>query len=141
MLVNNYKPINTYTLPEEVNSAKNIEMSHNKFQMKAITDGSVHAVASIFSKYHYILNPYIFTTTLSEEDYHKYYQKPKLLSYDLYGTPELWSGLLYINNMVSVTNFTKRTIKIFNTGIMTAITEIMTVYSDDMKNNDKEVYG
>ena len=91
--------------------------------------------------YHNILNPYIVSVTLSENDYYKYYQKPKLLSYDLYGTPELWSGILYINNMVSVANFTSRTIKVFNNKIFDALEEIMTIYNDDITNNKKEVYS
>ena len=59
---------------------------------------------------------------------------------DWYGTPELWSGILYINNMVSVANFNKKTINVFTKNIMEVLEEIMTIYNDDLTNNKKEVY-
>ena len=139
-MAEDYAPDNAYRLSEEVSTGENVELSHSNFQLKVNDDGVIHPYASLFSKYHNILTPYIIDTVLSDDDYHRYYQKPKLLSSDLYGTPELWSGILYINNMVSVANFTKRKIKIFSSNIMNAIQEIMTIYSDDLKNNKKEVY-
>lgn len=135
-----YEPSNAYRLSEEVTTGKNVEFSHSNFQFKVNDDGVIHSYASLFSKYHHILTPYIIDTVLSDEEYHKYYQKPKLLSTDLYGTPELWSGILYINNMVSVANFTKKKIKVFSSNILTVMREIMTIYNDDLTNNKKEVY-
>lgn len=135
-----YKPNNAYTLAEEVSSGTNVEFSHSNFQYKVKDDGGIHAYASIFSKYHNVLVPYITEVTLSDEDYYKYYQKPKLFCMDLYGTPELWSGLLYINHMVSTANFTKRKLKVFKTNIGSAIEELITIYNDDLTNNKKEVY-
>lgn len=43
-----------------------------------------------------------------------YNYKPKLLSYDLYNTTELWVALLRINNMRNITEFTRPMIKIYN---------------------------
>lgn len=139
-MIVDYKPDSAYTLKEEVSLGTNIEFSHSNFQMKVKEGGVIHSYASLFSMYHNILTPYIIETTLSESDYAKYYQKPKLLSTALYGTPELWSGLLYINNMVSVANFTKRKIKIFKSNITNVIEEIMTIYNKDITANKKEVY-
>lgn len=141
MAIYEYKPHDTYTLPDEISAGKDIEMSHDNFQFKVKDNNVIHSYSTLFSKYHNILTPYIYTMTLSEDEYNKYYQKPKLLSYDLYGTPELWSGILYINNMVSVANFTSRTIKVFNNKIFDALEEIMTIYNDDITNNKKEVYS
>jgi hypothetical protein len=141
MAVSNYKPDDAYTLQEEIDYGKDIELSHSNFQLKIKEDDAIHAYASLYSMYHNIMSPYIITTTLSDDDYDRYYQKPKLLSSDLYGTPELWSGILYINNMVSVSNFTKRTIKIFNSRILTVLQEIMTINNKDLEANKKSVYN
>ena len=133
--------MDAFNLDSEVSSAKGIELSHNNMQFKVKNDGVIIPYQTIIGRFHNILTPYITTYTLSDRDYQKYYQKPKLLSYDLYGTPELWSSILYINNMVSVANFTQKTIKIFTQGITSAIEEIMTVYRDDLDDNKAEVYS
>jgi hypothetical protein len=139
-MIVDYKPNDAYTLAEEVSSGTNVEFSHSNFQYKVKDEHIIHAYASIFSKYHNVLTPYITEVTLSDEDFYKYYQKPKLLCMDLYGTPELWSGLLYINHMVSAANFTKRKLKVFKSNISNAIEELMTIYNEDLTNNKKEVY-
>ena len=141
MSITTYDPRTTYTLAEEVSAGKNTAFSHSEFQFKVKNDDVIIPYASIFSKYHHILTPYIITTTLNDYDFHRYYQKPKLMSDELYGTPELWSALMYINNIVSVANFTKRRLKVFNTNIVDIIQEIMTIYNDDLTNNKNEVYN
>lgn len=136
----NYEPRNAYNIPDEIEAGKNIELSHGNMQLKVRYGDIITPYQTLFTMYHNILTPYIRTIKLSEDDYYKYYQKPKLFSYDYYGTYELWSGLLYINNMVSVTNFTKRTIKVFTTDIIDALEEIMTIYNEDLNNNKREIY-
>lgn len=115
-------------------------MSHGNMQFKVRVGDTITPYETIFTRYHNVLKNYIVTRTLTEEEFSKYYQQPKLLSYDIYGTPELWSGLLYINNMVSVANFTKRTIKLFSINIMDILQEVMTIYNNDLNNNKTEVY-
>lgn len=140
MAIEYYEPSDAYELTSEVNKGKELELSHGNMQFKTKLDEMVIPYQTLICKYHNILNDYIIEITLNDNDYSKYYQKPKLLSMDRYGTPELWSGILYINNMVSVANFTKRTIKIFRNDIISALEEIMTIYNDDIVSNKKEVY-
>lgn len=141
MAVFNYKPNSCYTLGDEISAGKSIDLSHSNFQFKVNDDGVIHSFDTIYSRYHSALRPYIIEMELSDDDYNKYYQKPKLLSYDLYGTPELWSGILYINNLVSIANFTKRKVKVFRYDILDIIGEIITIYNNDLTNNKKEVYS
>lgn len=42
-----------------------------------------------------------------------YFYKPKLLSYELYGTTELWLALLRINGMRNISEFNKSIIKVY----------------------------
>lgn len=139
-LVANYEPASAYDLDSEVSLGKQVELSHGNMQFKTKVGDMIIPYQTLICRYHNILTPYIEPFTLSESDFTKYYQKPKLLSMDLYGTPELWSGILYINNMVSVANFNKKTIKIFTRNIIEVLEEIMTIYNDDLTNNKKEVY-
>lgn len=49
---------------------------------------------------------------LNDDDYKKYKFSPKRVSLDIYGTTELWSVILYINNCKSVIDFDLHTIKL-----------------------------
>ena len=42
-----------------------------------------------------------------------YFYKPKLLSYEIYGTTELWLALLRVNGMRNITEFNKSIIKVY----------------------------
>lgn len=139
-MVSTYEPNNTYNLPAEVSAGKYVELSHGNMQFKTKVDDMIIPYQTLVCRYRNILRPYIKEVTLSDSDYAKYYQKPKLISMDQYGTPELWSSILYINNMVSVANFTKRNIKLFTADIIEVFEEIMTIYSDDLNDNRKEAY-
>ena len=51
---------------------------------------------------------------MTHEDRARYKYKPKLLSFDLYDTTELWHALLELNNFKSVADFTlEKDIKVY----------------------------
>ena len=136
-----YEPNKAYDINMEVSLGKSVELSHGKMQFKVRSeDKVVSPYQSLICKYHNILAPYIKERILTEDEFRKYYQKPKLLSQELYGTPELWSGILYINNMVSVANFTQKNIKVFSTNILSILEEMVTICSDDLETNRNECY-
>lgn len=141
MSVSSYDPNDTYNLPAEVSAGKNVELSHGNMQLKTVIDDMVIPYQTLVCRYRNMLSPYITEITLTDSELMRYYQKPKLYCMDKYNTPELWSGILYINNMVSVANFTKRHFKVFTTGILDVFEEIMTIYNEDLSNNKKEVYA
>lgn len=141
MMASEYAPGNAYDLPSEVASGKNITISHGNMQFKTRIDNRIVVPkVSLIGQYHGILSKYIVEKEYTDKEFSHYYQRPKLLSLDLYGTPELWSWLLYINNCKSVANFTNPKLKIFTSDIGTAIREILTITSQDMAKNRAEVY-
>ena len=141
MMASEYAPSNAYDLLSEVASGKNITISHGNMQFKTRIDNRIVVPkVSLIGQYHGILSKYIVEKEYTGKEFLHYYQRPKLLSLDLYGTPELWSWLLYINNCKSVANFTNPKLKIFTSDIGTAIREILTITSQDMAKNRAEVY-
>ena len=60
---------------------------------------------SIISSYMPFFKEAVVTAQLTREEIFKYKFKPKLLSYDLYGTTELWSALLELNGIYSTIDF------------------------------------
>lgn len=60
---------------------------------------------------------------MTDSEFIKYRYKPKLLSYDLYGTTELFFALLYINNMYSIKDFNRKYIKLIRKDNMIGLLE------------------
>lgn len=90
---------------------------------------------SIINKYYYIFLKYTYMVELSEEDYLIYRYNPKRFCYDRYGTTELWSLLLKINNIISVSEFNVRKLRVFDTDIDQVINEIMILESEEIQRN------
>ena len=77
--------------------------------------------------------------TLSNEEYSKYRYNPKVLSYDIYGTTELWFLILEANELHSINEFNSRTIYLFKTDIVEKMTRILNLELDSKNYNEEEI--
>ena len=73
--------------------------------------------SSITQKYADILSQYVRIVGYTESQFKKYQYKPKLLSQDIYGTTELWASLLQLNGMVSVLEFNRPYLKVYDPNV------------------------
>ena len=94
---------------------------------------------NLYEKYYEILLDYTTTVVLDEKEYMKYRFKPKLLSYELYGTKELHYMLLRLNYVYSVVNFDFKELRVFNTNILNLLNEIMILENENYIENDLDV--
>ena len=107
-------------LIEQIDNIKDLEISYRMFHNNAIITDSTSdkkieiPFESLISKYKYILSDIIITVDLDNKLSRQYLYNPKLLSYDLYGTVELWSELLRLNNWSSIVEFKPVKIKIYD---------------------------
>ena len=105
------------------------------------TDGSkiVLLSDSILDKYNKVLDEYLVTRVLTSSEFNKYQYNPKLLSYDLYKTTELWFLLLQANQLFSVTQFHINPIKVYSGGIMRVIESILNLDKRIIDANEDDV--
>ena len=68
-------------------------------------------------------------------NYEKYKFKPKSLSMDLYGTTELWSAILRINDIISISEFSLKKIRLFTTDILSVLNEVLILEEGNIKEN------
>lgn len=68
---------------------------------------------------------------LTDEEFKKYKYKPKLMSYELYDTPELWFLLLRINSMLDPSEFTRKRIYILKPEAVDLINRIYVIESEE----------
>ena len=135
-----FKPYSKTSIDTLIESYNNEIVTEGTIAFKEKINGAiVIKFHNLLSKYNDLIQQYIVTVDLTDSEYNKYKCLPNLLSYDLYGTPELGYSILYINNMVSMTQFTKRTIKVFTTGINEIIKELMVLTREDLDRNALQI--
>lgn len=137
--------ISCNTIDDCIEYGKSLELAHSKlFERVTIETGSSDLIianyTSILTRYMPYIKESLVEYTFSEEDFLVYQYKPKMFCYHVYGTMELWSLLLRVNNMISIMDFKERTIKIFNDQIIfDLLNEIIILEKDEIENNNLEV--
>lgn len=137
---NGFGPWQANTLDKYIQRGKELGASHERLQFKArLNSGVVIPYRGIVNQYSRAFKNRIRKITLTDAQFMKYEYSPKLFCYDRYGTPELWSELLYINHMTSVMEFNKRTINVFTANISDYIAELLMLYREDLIENREEI--
>lgn len=135
---------NNSTIKSLINYGKQLTITSVDLHTKTVIENTkgekfIVNMNALFERYYDILLDTVETVTLTETEYLKYRFKPKLLSNDLYGTPELHFMLLRLNNMCSVTEFDTMTLKVFGTGLVSTLNEIMIKESDNYIDNEMSI--
>jgi len=135
---------NNYKLPDFIKQYKEQDLSFPMLHFKEIIEKEdntklVVISESILDKYDAILKDIIVTRTLTTEEFNKYQYNPKLLSYDMYGTVELWSLLLYVNQLHSTSQFSINPIKVYNYKILSIIESIMNLEKPIIDENEEYI--
>ena len=101
----------TYTVEQFIKSEDSTKIDYNSLAI-------FQKVNSIYMITHNVINDYMpelkamcGTVVMSDLEYLKYKQKPKLLAYDCYGSTELYFLILKLNNMYDVKQFDKKSLK------------------------------
>ena len=118
------------TIQELIDSVKDMEISyrnlHTNVYIKNKDDTIKIPYKSIIMEYLPYFKSSVVELKLSPEEVSKYRFKPKKLSYDLYGTTELWSALLELNQLYSIIEFNKEVYKVFEPKeFMTLLNEVL----------------
>lgn len=106
------------TISELIESIDDEEISYRNLHTNAYIKNNDEVIKipykSIVSEYMPYLKETAIEADFTDDEKEMYRYKPKMLSNDLYDTTELWSALLELNNMVSITDFQTDKIKVFD---------------------------
>lgn len=136
-----FAPYEVSDMDKYVDEGKHLVFSRDSNLFKARFNDTIVPSQTLVCRYYDSLRSYIVTKTFTQTEMERYKYNPRFLSYDLYGTPELWADLLYINNMVSVSAFNKSTVKVFSTEIIDALIEIKLIVENDIIDNRETIEG
>lgn len=111
----------TYTIEELIDAGSNDTVTYSNFSLlERINDIEIPTENIIFD-YLTELKAVSVNVNLTESEYLKYKYKPKLLSYDVYGTTEAYFIIMAINNIIDVRDFTMKRIKMIKSDLMNEI--------------------
>ena len=106
----------------------------NKMSHKVVVNEN-----SIADKYANELEENKHIVELTTKEYYKYRYNPKLLSYDIYGTTELWFFILMANELYSISEFDLRKVVLFDTAIITKLNRMLEMDAEFLEINSMEV--
>lgn len=101
-------PQETTTIEEFIESGKSISIDYMDLSfINRLSNGTWITVLNVINDYMSELKNACVIVELTEAQQWAYYYKPKVLSYDIYGNPELYFIILLLNDMADVKEFTK----------------------------------
>lgn len=132
------------TIQNIIDYGKHLKINNSELSLKYVISNSANEkivinIDNLFEKYYELLLDNTVIVVLTDDEYLKYRFKPKVLSYDLYGTMELHYMLLRLNYVYSVTNFDFKEIRVFNTNILSILNEIMILENEEFIENAVDV--
>lgn len=132
------------TIQDVINAGKELKLCNRELSLKSVITNSsdekfIINITNLFEQYYEILLENTVVVTLTDDEYLKYRFKPKVLSFDLYGTIELHYLLLRLNNVYSVINFDFTELRVFNTNILDLLNEIMILEKDNFTDNEVDI--
>ena len=132
------------TIQDVISAGKELKLCNRELSLKSVLTNSndekfIINITNVFEQYYEILLENTVVVTLTDEEYLKYRFKPKVLSFDLYGTIELHYLLLRLNHVYSVINFDFTELRVFNTNILDLLNEILVLENDNLIGNEVDI--
>lgn len=112
-------PALTYKLSQFIKVGRQSPaLSYTDFSYRETHNGISYVIKNVINDYLSDLKKLARKVLLSDKEYEMYKYKPKLLSYDLYGTTEYYIYLLMINDMCNIYEFDTKKLLIISKGTL-----------------------
>lgn len=120
-------PTTTSTVQKFISAQTNEEISYESLSFLEHIDGMNLPIKNVVEDYLEDIEDAYVEIELTDEDYRKYKYKPKILCYDIYGSPELYFIIMRINGIYSMKDFTKRKLRMLKPDAM--MTLVRSIYA------------
>ena len=136
---------NIYTLSDFIREYSVEDLRVDAFHLKEVffQNGMMHKIVvngdNIADKYSAELEENKKIVEFTTKEYYKYRYNPKLLSYDVYGTTELWFFILMANEIYTITEFDLRKVKMFDAAIISKLNRMLELDKEFLDINSMEV--
>ena len=136
---------NVYTLDNFIQEYGAEDLRVDAFHLKEVffNPGMKHKIIVngniISDKYASELEENKRIITFNTKEYYKYRYNPKLLSYDIYGTTELWFFILMANELYSITEFNLRKLILYDASVIPKFNKLLELVQQFLEINSMEV--
>ena len=136
---------NIYTLSNFIREYGVEELRVDAFHLKEVffQDGMNHKIVvngdNIADKYAIELEENKKIVEFTTKEYYKYRFNPKVLSYDLYGTTELWFFILMANEIYTISEFDFKKLKLYDASIISKLNRMLELDKEFLEINSMEV--
>ena len=136
---------NIYTLSNFIREYGVEDLRVDAFHLKEVffQDGMNHKIVvngdNIADKYAIELEENKKTVEFTTKEYYKYRFNPKVLSYDLYGTTELWFFILMANELYSISEFNLKKLVLYDASIISKFNKMLELDQEFLEINSMEV--
>ena len=136
---------NIYTLSDFIREYGVEELRVDAFHLKEVffQTGMKHKIVvngdNIADKYSAELEENKKIVEFTTKEYYKYRYNPKLLSYDVYGTTELWFFILMANELYSISDFNLRKLVLYDASIISKFNKMLELDQEFLEINSMEV--
>lgn len=132
------------TIKDYITQYNNEDITFSEFFLKQVfvTDAGKKLLMNfenLIIKYMPELKEMKVKVSLSNEEYSRYKFNPKLLSFDIYGTTELWFLILEANELHTISQFDFKTIYLFRADIVEKAARILNLEVSNKNYNADEV--
>lgn len=132
------------TIKDYITQYNNEDITFSEFFLKQVfvTDAGKKLLMNfenLIIKYMPELKEMKVKVSLSNEEYSRYKFNPKLLSFDIYGTTELWFLILEANELHTISQFDSKTIYLFRADIIEKVARILNLEVSNKNYNADEV--
>lgn len=121
---------NIQTLTDFVRYGKTSSFSIPNVSFLTKVDNIVFLDELAYVKYNDLILDNSVMLDLTTQEYNKYRLEPKKLSYDIYGTPNLYHLILYLNN-VSEFEFDLKRIRLLNYSSVNDVLKLILAHEED----------
>lgn len=128
------------TIESMIREGKGVDIAVHKTTIYYEANNVLIPIDNIIRKHLPYIKENCIDVHLSEEEYIKYQYNPYKLSYDLYGTVELWFLILALNDTISPTKFNKRKLVLLKKSDLKIINDICIIFDEKIKRNKREGY-
>lgn len=119
-------PKDTITIEQFIDSGRSSTINYFSLSMADQMDNNTWvSVLNVVNDYITELRNACVNVELTPSEQFKYFYKPKLLCYDVYGNPELYFIILLINDMADVKEFTKSKLKMLKKDHMATLASLI----------------
>lgn len=100
------KPSESYTMEQFISLGRKVSLTYDRYSFKELlSNGTEISILNVVNDYMREIKENSLLVKFSENEYRKYRFKPKILSYDVYGTQDLYYVILLANGIIDEKEF------------------------------------